>query len=72
MVRPSMLIVAPSGMENEQTFFEMPSLSSQNFMFNGMDALEELSAKTVRAVEVKYFLTRGMGFVLVKIRVRIM
>ena len=52
---PSMLSVAPNGMEILQTLGDMPSFSRQAFRLCGMDALLEANTKDM-SIDGAYFL----------------
>ena len=52
---PSILSVAPSGMEILQTFGEIPSFSRQAFRLCGMEALLDANTKDI-SIDGAYFL----------------
>ena len=54
MQEPSILTVAPSGMENAQIFDEIP-IFRKELILNGMDALEDQRLKLVSMVGACFF-----------------
>ena len=58
---PSMLRVAPSGIDSENTRLEMPSFFSHASMLTGIEALLDAIENTC-TITGAYFLKKGSGF----------